>query len=174
LIFLGIAAFYAFCTSASYFSYYDDEGFIMISVRGFLEGHRLYDDIFSYYGPCFFFYKWVLHAIAALPLNHDVTRILCIIHWLASAALLSWVGGRLSRSVLISYFIFMQATIHLTPLAREPGHPQELIGLLLPLAVLATARGWERKWLPAFLGTIGASCSLPRSILASSLDWACC
>src|SRR5204863_1758019 len=61
VIFLAVAAVYAFATSSSYFSSYDDEGFMMLSVRGYLDGQPLYDGLPTYYGPCYYFYEWFLH-----------------------------------------------------------------------------------------------------------------
>lgn len=157
LILLATAVIYACTTSFSYFSYYDDEGFMMISVRGYLDGHRLYDVIPSYYGPIYYYYEWLVHTLFSLPLTHDVTRALCILHWLAASSVLALAGGRMTRSVLMAFFVFMQAILHLTPLAREPGHPQELAALLLTLAVLAAARGLQGKRTFVILGAIGAA-----------------
>jgi hypothetical protein len=156
VLFLAVAAAYAFNTSFSYFSYYDDEGTLMISVRGYLDGQRLYDEMPSYYGPFYYYYEWLVHRLAALPLTHDVTRALCLFHWLGAAALLALAGASMARSALLGFFIFMQAALHLTPLAREPGHPQELIAVLLPLAVLAARGKVSGKVGPLLLGAIGA------------------
>ncbi len=157
LIFLAIATVYAFSTIFSYFAFYDDEGFMMISVRGYLDGHRLYDDIFTYYGPFYYLYEWFVHALTSLPLSHDFTRCLCIFHWLVAASVLALAGGLMTRSVPVAFLIFAQAILHLTPLVREPGHPQELAAVLLTVAVLVAQRGLQWRWTLPLLGAIGAA-----------------
>jgi hypothetical protein len=156
-LFLAIAAIYAFATSFSYFAKYDDEGYLMVGVRAFLGGGILYQDMSSFYGPFYYFYEWLFHSVTALPVTHDVTRALCIFHWLTASLLLTWACGRLTRSMLVAVFVFMQTVLHLTLLAREPGHPQELVAVLLALAVLVSTRGLERKGTLPGLAAIGAA-----------------
>jgi hypothetical protein len=143
---LAIAVVYAYATAFSYFASYDDVGYAMITVRGFLEGHRLYLDVFTYYGPFYFFYEWFVHSVLTIPLTHDATTALCVVHWLIGSTILALAGFLLTRSLLVACLVFMQATLHLTPLAREPGHPQELVVLLLcaALAIGASARPPKR------------------------------
>src|SRR5262249_50074634 len=140
----------------SYFTPWDDEGYMMITVRGYLEGHSLYNGVFTAYGPVYYFYEWVIHRVAGLPLTHDVTRLLCVIHWIAAATLLVFAAGRAPRSPLLGFFVFMQAALHLTVLMNEPGHPQELVAVFLALAALVATRSSEKRWTMAWLGIIGA------------------
>lgn len=135
----------------------DDEGYLMISIRGFLEGHPLFDSVFTQYGPFYYFYEWLLRGVLAIPLTHDATRLLCIVHWLAAAAVLGWAGARLTRSYLGGLFVFMQAVVHLIPLANEPGHPQEIVALLLALAALVAAREKAMGGTFAALAVIGVA-----------------
>jgi hypothetical protein len=150
------AVIYAYCTNLSTFSAYDDEGYMMLSVQGFLRGYRLYTDILSGYGPFYYFYEWFLHGLLTLPLTHDVTRILSTIHWLVAALLFALTAFRTTRSLPVALFVFMQMTFHLTALIREPGHPQEICVLLLAAAVVTANAGLQRKWtipLMVFIGT---------------------
>ena len=121
-----------------------DEGYVMITVQGFLEGHPLYDSVFTQYGPFFYFYEWVCHRLLAVPLTHDATRMLCVAHWLAAAGLVGAAAARLTRSPLAGLVAFALAVAHLAPLANEPGHPQELVALLLG-AWLFVASGHGRE-----------------------------
>jgi hypothetical protein len=82
---LIIAAAYAFYFVFSR-SMSLDEGYLMITVQGFNNGHALYDDVFTQYGPFYYFYKWLLHSILRIPLTHDATRLLCGIHWLMASS----------------------------------------------------------------------------------------
>jgi hypothetical protein len=157
LVFIAIAGVYAFSTTFSQFASYDDQGSMMVCIRGYLEGHPLYDSVRLMYGPFYFIYEAILHRLTCLPVTHDVTGIICIVHWLAAAGVLAVAGGLMTRSALLGVFIFMQATVHLQNVAREPGHPQELEVLVLALAILVVATGSLRGWRLALLGMIGAA-----------------
>jgi hypothetical protein len=156
LMVCGLGVRYAFYTTfASPLSL--DEGYLMITVQSFLEGEPLYDSVFTQYGPVYYAYQWVIHRALAIPLTHDATRFLCMFHWLAAAALLGLAGARITRSALGALFIFMQAIVHLKGLANEPGHPQELIAVLLAggvLVALETARWRARTAALALVGTL--------------------
>ena len=142
---LGGIATVPFLAAAGLYMFYiifsqksgDDEGYLMISIRGFLEGHPLYDSVFTQYGPVYYLYEWLLRSLTRLPMTHDATRFLCMVHWLLAAAALGVAGGLICRSVLGGIFVFMQAVIHLTMIANEPGHPQEIVAALLAFSLLA-------------------------------------
>ncbi len=119
-----------------------DEGYLMITVQSFLEGQSLYDTVYTQYGPFYYLYEWIVHALLRVPLTHDATRIVTVIHWVIAAALLGFAGGRLLRSRWAGLLVFMQAMAHLGAMANEPGHPQELVAVLLALAmVVVTSPG---------------------------------
>ena len=157
LNFIAIAGVYAFSITFSQFAPYDDQGTMMVCMRGYLEGYPLYDSVRLAYGPFYFIYEALLHRATCLPVTHDVTGIICIAHWLGAACVLALAGGRMTRSAVFGVFIFMQATVHLEHIAREPGHPQELVALVLALAILAVATGSQRRWALALLGMMGAA-----------------
>ncbi len=134
-----------------------DEGYVMITVQGFLDGHPLYDSVFTQYGPFFYFHEWVWHGLLAVPLTHDSTRMLCVAHWLAAAGFVGAATGRLTRSPLAGLAAFALAVAHLAPLANEPGHPQELVALLLGAWLfLAAGRGQGSWGLVALAGVVAA------------------
>ncbi|MGH7867183.1 MAG: hypothetical protein ACREP9_06010, partial [Candidatus Dormibacteraceae bacterium] len=155
--FLLTAVIYAFGITFSQFSPYDDEGRVMISVKGFLSGNALYNDVSSPYGPIYYFYEWIVHTLLRVPLTNDATAVLCVAHWLLAAGILALAGHWMTRSVPMAVFIFMQAVVHLSPLAGEPGHPQELIVMLRALAALVVVRGASRRWTLPGLGAIWAA-----------------
>ena len=43
-----------FLSVNNHFLWYDDEGYMMISLQGVLEGRALYTDIYSQYGPFYY------------------------------------------------------------------------------------------------------------------------
>jgi hypothetical protein len=136
---LVIAAAYAFYFVFSR-SMSLDEGYLMITVQGFNNGHALYDDVFTQYGPFYYFYKWLLHSVLRIPLTHDATRFLCGFHWLMTSGLLGTAAWRITRSALVALFVSVQAFVHLSSIAHEPGHPQELVVVFVALAIFVVAR----------------------------------
>src|SRR4029453_10218910 len=55
------------------FAFYDDEGSVFLSVRGFLLGRALYDEVFTQYGPTYYAFKHLLSLFHGLP-TQDITR----------------------------------------------------------------------------------------------------
>jgi hypothetical protein len=131
-----------------------DEGFLMITVQSFLEGQPLYDSVFTQYGPVYYAYEWIVHRAVSVPLTHDATRLLSIFHWLVAAALLGLAGRRITGSAIAGLFVFMQAVVHLAPLANEPGHPQELIATLLATGLLVASGPVNKSRTLAILAAI--------------------
>lgn len=156
LALLAIACVYTSALIFSRFPFYDDEGLMMIAVRGFLDGHPLYDAIYTPYGPVYYFYQLTLHRLTALPLTHDITGILCAVHWVVASIMLGRVAGHVSRSRLVGLFAFIQAVVHLRSMANEPGHPQEIVVLLLAGSLLIAARQPQNRRTLCCLGAIGA------------------
>ncbi|MFH0909347.1 MAG: hypothetical protein V1929_11340 [bacterium] len=162
ILFLAVAGAFAYYVIFSRFETYDDEGYLMISLRGYLEGYPLYDAVFTQYGPFYYLYHGLIRTLTAMPLTHDTTRLLCVVHWLAAAVILGWAGGVMTRSVPVALFVFMQAVMHLVPLSGEPGHPQELVALLLAIGLLAAAGGSHRPLTFVMLGAVGAALFLTK------------
>jgi hypothetical protein len=134
-----------------------DEGYLMITVQSFLGGHGLYDTVFTQYGPFYYAYEWLLHTVLRVPLTHDATRLACVFHWMVAAALLGLAVRRATKSSLAGAVMFMAAVVHLARIADEPGHPQEVVVLLLALAVLALSGGAGKSGRFFALGMVGAA-----------------
>jgi hypothetical protein len=155
ILFLGVALAYAWLTVFSR-PMSPDEGYLMITIQSFLEGEPLYDSVFTQYGPAYYLYEWLVRAVVSVPLTHDATRMLGIVHWLTTAVVLGCAARAMTGSWLAGVFVFAQAMVHLTAMAGEPGHPQELVALLLALGILAATREGGRMDRLAVLATIAA------------------
>ena len=151
---LGIALIYTFHFVFSR-SMSLDEGYVMITVQGFNGGHALYDSVFTQYGPFYYFYKWLLHTVVAIPLTHDATRLLCVAHWLIASVILGAAAWRMTRSKMAALFVATLSVAHLSTIANEPGHPQELVVMLLALGTLAATN--VRRWTFETLAVVAAA-----------------
>jgi hypothetical protein len=132
---VAITAYGAF----SVFRTYDDEGMLMLLVRHVLDGHRLYDDVLSAYGPVYYVYEVFLHGTLRLPLTHDVTRMMTIAHLTLTGVLSAAIVFALSRRLWLAALAHVLVVFELEFLVSEPGHPQELVVLLVALVVLLMA-----------------------------------
>jgi hypothetical protein len=71
----GIAAYYWMFTG---FSAWDDEGTLLLTVRQFRGGMKLYDQIKGY-GPVCYFYNWILRVASGSLTTHDTVRMSSVI-----------------------------------------------------------------------------------------------
>jgi hypothetical protein len=153
----GAAAYLKMLTG---FNLYDDEGSLMLSVKQYLAGMRIYDQILSAYGPVYYFYQWALRTATATPVTHDVVRISALLPWLASALISAWIVLRLTRSLVLAAAAHLATSLVLAFFRAEPGTSQELtLVLLLALAASPLLAGLEdgRTVLMLALGVLPAA-----------------
>ncbi len=149
----SIPAYYYMLTG---FSFWDDEGTLMISVERYLGGAKLYAQTplqtWLPYGPVYFFYNWMLRRITATPVTHDVVRVSSLLPMLLTMLVCAWIVFRFTDSLVLASATHLMVFVVLAFFRNEPGHPQELcIFLLVALvaaAILASVPGWR------FLGMI--------------------
>jgi len=139
----GYMASRAWYSVYSNFQDYDDEGYVMITVSEWLAGRSLYDEVYSQYGPFFYFFKYVLH-LCGVPLTHDATRLVSMVVWAATAVLAGAWTFSATRSILLSPLVLLWTFVILCGFSNEPGHPQSLCAFLTA-ALLLTGTTWEKS-----------------------------
>ena len=65
----------------SHFAFFDDEGYILLSARSYLEHGHLYTDVYSQYGPSFYVSIDGLHRLTGLAVD-NFARLLTLVLWL--------------------------------------------------------------------------------------------
>ena len=120
----------------SFFAPYDDEGFLMMTVKKFLKGGVLYDEVFTQYGSFYYIYKWFVHGFLNLPVTHNVTRLVTLVVWVSTAFLCGIFTYRLTRSILCGAAGYILTFLILFRTIYEPGHPQDICGFLLVCSLL--------------------------------------
>jgi hypothetical protein len=95
-----VAAVPAYFRTFTGFSVFDDEGTMMISEHFYLAGFRLYDEVFSAYGPVNYFYYKLIHTFFGVALDHDAVRMTSVVILAACSFLSAWIVIRLTESVL--------------------------------------------------------------------------
>src|SRR3954469_23096218 len=80
----------------SAFMFYDDEGYVLISLRNFAEHGGLYRDVYTQYGPFPFVVYYGLHVLG-VPLTHTAGRLITVAAWSASAGCCALLVGYATR-----------------------------------------------------------------------------
>ncbi len=118
---------------------YDDEGYLLVSLAGYMDGHALYDQVFTQYGP---FHYQLLSAIfrtAGFVPSHDDGRLVTLALWLIASSGVGLAAYLYSRSVLLAVGAQCIAFMVLFTVTFEPLHPGAVLsGLLILLVAVVT------------------------------------
>ena len=122
----------------SRFSPWDDDGYLLIGIRSLLNGHRLYDEIYTQYGPFYYLAHWITYTLTGQPVTHDTERLIGAVLWLCSAACWARVTWLLTRSFVCTAFGLFLGFKLLEFFPWSAGHPEEIcMALLAGCAVIA-------------------------------------
>jgi hypothetical protein len=126
-----------FLASASEFSRYDDEGFVMLMLRDYLSGKILYSGFYAQYGPFAYQALAAIHGILGLVPANDSARISSLVVYAATFSVWAGIAMHLLRSPAVVILFLLGLTQHLMTATVEPGHPQDLGALLVALCTAA-------------------------------------
>jgi hypothetical protein len=157
----GTLAALGYYSLFSTFQDYDDEGYVLVTVKQFIQGHALYDQVYTQYGPFFYWFNWVLFRSGHFPVSHDTAGLMMIAVWLVCALLAAVFVLRLTGSVLLGLAVELLVFRHLYGFAYEPAHPQGVcVLLILALAALGTGCSADRRTLVCAATGVVAGCLL--------------
>jgi hypothetical protein len=143
----------------STFMFYDDEGYVLISLRNFADHGRLYGDVYTQYGPFPFVLYYLLHLLG-LPLTHLTERSVTLLAWSGSATLLAGLTWHATRNIAAMLAVLAAVFVYLWIMVSEPSHPG---GLIVVTTVIMAALGchWlaHGRW-PAWAAVAGAGCAV--------------
>jgi hypothetical protein len=138
---------------------------MLLSLQSYLaHPGSLYTGTFTQYGPFFFISQEFWFRLLHLPVTHDAGRLVTLGYWLLSALLAAGAMYRLFPNLLLASATFALCTVQAQVLAREPGHPQQLILVLFASALFALGCNRDRttRWTFFLLGGIGAALFLTK------------
>ena len=135
-----------FFKAFSTFQEYDDQGYVMITLKQYREGQPLYDAVFTQYGPAYYLFRNWLYV--SLDVTHTLTGLVAVLHGVAVSGVLGLVAYRLTKSHLLALLTLALVPGRFNQFFNESGHPQEFLALLLALVMLAVT-GSRREGLRA-------------------------
>jgi hypothetical protein len=149
-----LATPYVLLTTFNGMSGFDDDGALLVGFLSLLAGHRMYDEVYSLYGPLFNEIYGLIYTVLHIPLTHTSSRFMTAVGWLAYTAGFSALCYRLTRSTIATACCYVLVLVWLTILAESPGHPQQIILVILAMTLLLSCE-FERTQNMAALAGIG-------------------
>lgn len=147
-----------------FWAVYDDEGYLTLSLRNFVDGGTLYHDVFTQYGPAYYEFWGALVSVLGLDVTMNTGRLLVLAVWVLSSLLGGVAVSAFTRNVLVGLAAQIVLFSVLTGLTPEPMHPSGLIVLLLA-SFAAAATVVVPRWGTAgaaLLGAIAATVALTK------------
>lgn len=135
---------------------YDDEGYMLTALKGFVTHGHLYDHVFTQYGP-FYYEAWGgLFSLFGIPVDHDAGRSVTMFAWIVSSLVFGLSSWRMTGSLLLG--LGTQALVFqaLGVAANEPMHPGGIICLLLA-AIVAISCFVRDRPSPLTIALLGAA-----------------
>ena len=133
----GVGYLAAYYEAFSAMKPFDDEGLLVTTLRRVLSGEVLDTAVPSIYGPFYFFYEAVAHAVLGTAPTTDSVRLVSIFFRVLTAVLCFLVVRRMTRSTALAAVTYAGVFLFLRFTGEEPGHPQEMCIALAVAAVLA-------------------------------------
>ena len=149
----------------STFQVYDDEGYVLLSLRNFSLHGGLYDRVYSQYGPFIYLLYDVLHRILGFAFTNTSGRWITLVNWLGTAAASAALVGRQTRSVRWAAFTLAGVFTYLWVMINEPVHPGGLLTLLVALGAWLGTEAWttgKMNRFAALTAVIGAALALTK------------
>jgi hypothetical protein len=136
---------------------YDDEGYLLLAIDHYLKGGRLFTDVFSQYGPFYFYTQGALLRLLHLPVNHDTGRLVTLVCWQLSALSGGYFVYKATKDFVLASAAALACTQLASVLANEPGHPQQIILPVLMLSCCASLPQERRQLWSLLLGAMAAA-----------------
>jgi hypothetical protein len=138
---------------------YDDEGYVLMSLKQFADGAHLYDQAYTQYGPLFFeLFGLPLRALGKAP-SHDAARMVTLGFWLVSSACVGLLTRRFAGQASSWGVVgLLLAFVVLLGITAEPLHPGGFLAMVMAgLAVTLVFARSSRRYLIAgvLVATLG-------------------
>lgn len=140
---------------ATHFMVYDDEGYVLWSLRHYTAEGGLYTRVYSQYGPFFYLAYDALHRVTGWAFTNDNARWITLGFWLAASGFAGAAAAELTRNWLARAAATLLTFAALSVMSSEPGHPGGSLALLSALGAWWGVRTLGREDARGFV--IGAA-----------------
>lgn len=175
----AVAAYLGYLWMFTGFQNYDDEGFMLVSLRSFTSGHALYDSVVVQYGP--FYYEFFgLFGALGVSFDNDSGRLVTLAAWLAIALVAGIAVFVFTRNLALGLGTHLITFTTAVSLTNEPMHPGGLVLLLImgiAAVALISAGRWSGRWPFFLMGALASAAILTKinvgGFAAISIAFAC-
>ncbi|MDP1580004.1 MAG: hypothetical protein Q8M02_06980 [Candidatus Didemnitutus sp.] len=137
---LGLVGYWQLFT---HFMAYDDEGYVLWSLRTYFAHGQLYTQVYSQYGPFPFVFYHALHVLTGCPVDNESARFVTLFYWCGCSALAAALVWQQTRSIVATAVASLLTFAGLLPMVNEPGHPGGLLAFLAAVGAYGGARAIE-------------------------------
>jgi hypothetical protein len=140
---------------------YDDEGYMLVTLKDYLSGRPLVTPYLQLYGPFYYEVVGAVYRVLGLVPGHDNGRFVTLAIWLVTGVLGGVASYRLTQNIWLGVGAQVGTLSVLTPLSAEPMTVYDLIAvLLIGLVVAATFRSTHPRASAAAMGGMVAALCL--------------
>jgi len=155
VVMLGLLGYWMLFSN---FAAYDDEGYILISARQYFLHGKLYEGVYSQYGPAYYCTMNLFQGIFG-PVDNTLARFLTLGFWLGTALCCGGMVWRQTSSRSLVLFTLPGVFLYLYFITDEPFHPGSLIFFILASSLWGSTELIAKAKLAgagALMGTTGA------------------
>jgi len=149
---LAVAAYWLLFTTLMA---YDDEGYVLVSLKNYSAHGGLYAKVYSQYGPFLYLLHDAGHRLLGYEFTNTTGRLITLLCWLFTAGASARLVWRQTRSIAWAAFTLGLVFFHLWLMVSEPMHPGGLIAALVALGAWLGALLIERRAMGALAVTAG-------------------
>jgi hypothetical protein len=144
------------------FMAYDDEGYVLYSLRAFADTGGLYERVYSQYGPFFFLWNKLI-GFVGFDYTNTGARVITLIYWMIAATASAAIVLRATRNLFAAGAAMTLTFWHLWPMINEPSHPGGVIAAMVAAAAwLAAPDTLKPDHRALIIGAIGAALVLTK------------
>lgn len=159
---LALAGYWLLLTT---FMLYDDEGYVLMSLRNYIAHGALYDEVYTQYGPFPYVLYDSLQRVLPFEFTNVAGRWITLVNWLLAAGASALLVIRTTRSVVWSTFTAVGVFTYLWVMINEPIHPGGLVASLLAGGAWLGAELWASGRVRVFaiaMALIGTALALTK------------